>query len=159
MATQIDVSTPTALAGETITHVYSIYIQAGADRIWQALTDGDQTVRYFFGGRVENYTVPGGNYQFTGADGKVMVHGAVLEVEPPRKLVTTFVSAWMEEGFETTVTYQIDPVGDACKLTLVHAGLMPGAKLTEEIQNGWAVILSSLKSMLETGEPLHLPDM
>jgi uncharacterized protein YndB with AHSA1/START domain len=159
VATQIDVSTPTDPAAGTITHLYSIYIQSSAERIWQALTDGDQTVRYFFSGRVENYTVPGGTYQFTDPEGKAMVHGVVLEVDPPRKLVTTFVSAWMEEGHETTVTYQIDPHGDVCKLSLIHEGLIAGENLTAEIQNGWSVIFSSLKSMLETGEPLHLPHM
>jgi uncharacterized protein YndB with AHSA1/START domain len=158
MATQIDVATATA-AEETVTHVYSIFIKASPEQIWQALTDGDQTMRYFYGARVENYTVPGGNYRFAGPDGKTMVHGTVLEVDPPRKLVTTFVSDYVDGAPETTVTYQIDPVGDACKLSLVHEGLIAGDKQTEGVQSGWTMIFSSLKSMLETGEPLNLPHM
>jgi uncharacterized protein YndB with AHSA1/START domain len=90
-------------------------------------------------------------------DGNSMIEGEVVEADPPRRLVTTFKALWTPEGAAappSTVTFEIIPMGDACKLTLRHDGLQAGAPLTAGIIDGWALILSSLKSLLETGEAL-----
>ena len=144
---------------ETTTHVYEIFIRTTQDKLWQALVDGDQTARYYFGTRVENIETAGSDYRYVGPDGNSMLTGRVLESDPPRKLVTTFIPAWVPEPKESTVTFEITPEGDVCKLTLRHEHLIVGDELTSGVQQGWARIFSSLKSLLESGEPLPQPAM
>ena len=144
----------TPAMGEKTTHVYEIFIRTTPERLWQALTDGDLTARYYFNTRVENITSAGQDYRYTGPDGNVMLSGRVIEADPPRKLVTTFVPSWAESAPETTTSFEITPEGEVCKLTLRHEGLVVGDALTEGVKDGWARILSSLKSLLEAGEPL-----
>jgi uncharacterized protein YndB with AHSA1/START domain/DNA-binding transcriptional ArsR family regulator len=144
----------TSPMADTMTHVYEIFIRTTPDRLWQALTDGDQTAQYYFGTRVQNITDVGANYQYTAPDGSSMLQGKVLEVDPPRKLVTTFIPGWVESPQESTVSFEITPDGEVCKLTLRHERLIVGDALSEGVKNGWARIFSSLKSLLESGEAL-----
>jgi uncharacterized protein YndB with AHSA1/START domain/DNA-binding transcriptional ArsR family regulator len=144
----------TPAMAETTTHVYEIFIRTTPERLWQALTDGDLTAQYYFNTRVENITAAGQDYRYTGPDGNVMLSGRVIESDPPRKLVTTFVPAWVENPPETTTSFEITPEGEVCKLTLRHEGLLVGDAMTNGVQDGWARIFSSLKSLLEAGEPL-----
>ena len=93
------------------------------------------------------------------ADGRILIDGEVKESQPPERLVTTFNALFMPEdqrGETTLVTYEIEPVGDTCKLTVVHEGLTPDSPMTLGIHNGWVQITSSLKSLLETGTPLDI---
>ena len=144
----------TPAMAEKTTHVYEIFIRTTPERLWQALTDGDLTARYYFNTRVENITAAGQDYRYMGPDGNVMLSGRVIEADPPRKLVTTFVPSWAENAPESTTSFEITPEGEVCKLTLRHEGLVVGDALTEGVKDGWARILSSLKSLLEAGEPL-----
>jgi uncharacterized protein YndB with AHSA1/START domain/DNA-binding transcriptional ArsR family regulator len=144
----------TSPMADTMTHVYEIFIRTTPERLWQALTDGDQTAQYYFGTRVQNITDVGANYQYTAPDGSSMLKGKVLEVDPPRKLVTTFIPGWVESPQESTVSFEITPDGEVCKLTLRHERLIVGDALSEGVKNGWARIFSSLKSLLESGEAL-----
>ena len=139
---------------DTTTHVYEIFIRTTPERLWQALTDGDQTAQYYFGTRVQDITDVGANYQYTAPDGSSMLSGKVLEADPPRKLVTTFIPRWVESPQESTVTYEITPEDGICKLTLRHEQLIVGDSLTDGVREGWARILSSLKSLLESGAAL-----
>jgi uncharacterized protein YndB with AHSA1/START domain len=135
-------------------HVYEIYIRTTPERLWQALTSGEDTAKYYFGTNVQNIDQPGADYVYTTPDGNPMLEGKVLEADPPRKLVTTFIPRWVESPKESTVTYEITPEGDVCRLTLRHDRLVAGDHLTEGVINGWARIFSSLKSLLESGEAL-----
>jgi DNA-binding transcriptional ArsR family regulator/uncharacterized protein YndB with AHSA1/START domain len=142
------------------THIYSIFIRSTPERIWQALTDGKMSEQYYFGTRVESTWKPGASYQYIDTAGGMvesgapMLKGDVLEADPPRKLVTTFVPLWMGDNpGASKVTFEIEPRGDACKLTLTHEDLGSG-HLEAGVIDGWATILSSMKSLIETGEPL-----
>ena len=136
------------------THVYEIYIRTSPERLWQALTDPNDTEKYYFGTRVANITTVGADYAYNGPDGNAMLSGKVIESDPPRKLVTTFIPGWIESANESTVVFEIAPEGDVCKLTLRHERLIVGDALSDGVKNGWARIFSSLKSLLESGEAL-----
>lgn len=139
---------------ETTSHVYEIFIRTTPERLWQALTDGEQTALYYFGTSVQNITTVGATYKYAMPDGSSMLDGKVLEVDPPRKLVTTFNPRWGEIVTESTVTFEITLEGEVCRLTLRHDGLVVGESVSEGVKDGWARIFSSLKSYLESGEPL-----
>lgn len=149
-----------AKTAETSTQVFEVYIRTTAEKLWQAITDGSITDKYYFGTRVESDLKPGSGFNYLTPDGNVMVGGKVIECDPPKKLVTTFSPSWAMGDNpnypETRVTYEIEPTGGVCKLRLVHEGLPAEHSLTEGIFRGWSQILSGLKTLLETGESLDL---
>lgn len=149
-----------AKTAETTTQVFEVYIKASQQQVWQAITDGDFTQKYYFGTRVQSDLKASSDFNYMTADGNPMVEGKVVESHPPRKLVTTFNPTWAladNPGFpETKVTYEIEPMGNSCKLTLVHEGLPADHPMTNGIFGGWNQILSGLKTLLETGEPLAI---
>ena len=115
------------------------------------------TRQYSLGNRVESAWTPGAPYRNLDPAGNTVTSGDVLEIDPPRRLVTTFQPHWHPEAVgaqPSVVTWEIEPRGATCKLTVTHAGLTPGSPLTREVVTGWAHILSGLKTLLETGEPL-----
>jgi len=147
---------------ETTSHYFEIYIRSTPEKVWQALTDGAMTSQYYFGTAVQSDWNSGSTYQYLTPDGFTMLSGDVIEADPPRKLVTTFHAHWddeAEKAGKSTVTYEITPVGDSVRVTLLHEGLDPALNLTEGVLHGWSGILSGLKTLLETGEPLNLPPM
>lgn len=139
-------------------HVYQVFIRATPERVWEAITDGELTRRYYFGSRAESDWQPGSPYAYRAPDGGSLVEGEVLEAEPPRRLVTSFRPRWGSEtdGATTTVRWEIEPLGSVCKVTVVHEGLDVGTPLGRGIDDGWSRILSGLKTLLETGEPLTI---
>ena len=149
----------TETMADATTHLYEVFIKTTPERLWQALTDGALTRQYYFGTSVEGITDVGGEYKYVGDGDFVMVAGKVLEVDPPRKLVTTFEPKWEETTHSSKVTYTITPDGEVCKLSLLHEGLTPGEGISEGVKDGWARIFSSLKTLLETGQPLPAPAM
>lgn len=153
-----------AKMAETAKHVFEVYIQTTPERLWQALTDGEISQKYFFGTRVESDWNEGSGYKYflggpTGED-MLMVDGNVIEADPPKKLVMTFNHHWGEgeqiDYPETLLTWEITPMGGACRLVLVHDRLEAGHPMTREFFGGWSLILSGLKTYLETGEPLAM---
>lgn len=138
-------------------HIFQVFIRTTPEQLWQALIDGDITQQYYFGSRVDSTWKAGATYRYPNPNGGVFVEGKVLEVDPPRRLVTSFRPLWQvggENAPSSTVTWEIEPVGAVCKLTLTHAGLEPDSPLTQGIIEGWGQILSGLKTLLETGQPL-----
>jgi len=141
--------------------VFEIYIKTTPERLWEAITDSDLRRRYSFGVAIDSDWSPGSTYA-AGADspGGVLpiTEGENLEVDPPRRLVQTMRALWSDdvkaEG-TTRVTWEIEPVGDSCHLTVTHDRLPEGAN--EELYGGWPMILSGLKTWLETGELLTTP--
>jgi uncharacterized protein YndB with AHSA1/START domain len=135
--------------------VYVTYIAATPEKVWQALTSADFTKQYFGGQTVEVEPKAGGRFVMRMPDGGVNIQGQVVEWSPPRRLSCTWVFPQMPDLPECLVTYDIEPMGEAVKLTLTeaHSWDIPEALLSGGRQ-GWPVILSSLKSVLETGKPL-----
>jgi len=140
-------------------HVYVTYIKTTPERLWQALTDGEMTKRYYFAGTVASDWKNGSTYRFTNPKGVLQIEGKVVEADRPRKLVTTFSAVWDEDVRKdkpTLATFEIEPMGDACKLTVIHTGFEGETATYHQVSGGWSMIAASLKSLLETGEPLHL---
>ena len=138
--------------------VYTIYIAAKAEKVWEALTSAEFSRQYFFGNSVEVDLRVGGAYIVRTPDGALHISGEVIECEPNRKLTVTFNVNWpelIEKLGPTLVSYEIEPAGEAVRLTLTESHDRP---LDEDIlsggRQGWPAILSSLKSLLETGAPL-----
>jgi len=138
--------------------VYSIYIASTPEQVWEALTSAEFSRKYFFGNAVEVDLRVGGAYVMRTPDGSLHINGEVIECDPPRKLTVTFNVNWpalIEKLGATLVTYEIESAGDAIRLTMIEAHDRP---LSDDIlsggRQGWPAILSSLKSLLETGAPL-----
>jgi uncharacterized protein YndB with AHSA1/START domain len=140
------------------TTVYTIYIAATPEQVWQALTTAEFSRRYFSGQAVEVDLKIGGAFIVRAADGSLHISGEVFECDPPRRLTVTFNVNWpalIEKLGPTLVTYEIEPAGNAVRLTMTESHDRP---IDDDIlsggRQGWPAILSSLKSLLETGEPL-----
>jgi uncharacterized protein YndB with AHSA1/START domain len=139
--------------------VFEVFIKTTPERLWEAITDPDQRARYSFGVRTESDYSPGSAYK-SGVPGVVdIAAGENVEVDPPRRLVQTFTALWSDEvkaEGESKVTWEIEPVGDdSCRLTVTHD--LVKAAANGELYGGWPMILSGLKTLLETGEDLTTP--
>jgi uncharacterized protein YndB with AHSA1/START domain len=145
---------------ETMEKIYEIYIRTTPDRLWEAITSGEIRSRYHFGNRISSDWTVGSRYEVTnhGFDG-ALIEGENLEVDRPRRLVQTMVAQFTEGTVEhgpSRVTWEIEPVGDdSCRLILTHDELRPDAD--PHLYGGWPMILSGLKTWLETGEVLTTP--
>jgi uncharacterized protein YndB with AHSA1/START domain len=140
--------------------VYTIYIASTPEQVWQALTSAEFSRQYFSGFAIEADLKVGGTFIARAPDGSVHISGEVIECAPPNKLTITWNVNWpalVEKLGPTLVTYEIEPAGDAVRLTLVqsHDRVIDDDILTGGRQ-GWPAILSSLKSLLETGKPLAI---
>lgn len=139
-------------------HVFVVYIKTTPEKLWRAITDGRMTSKYYFGTSVESDWNVGSAYHYLDHEGTALVEGTVIESDPPKRLVTTFNPKWGEDAAndfpESRVSYEIEQLGEVCKLTLVHSELTAGDPLTDGIRDGWSQILSGLKTLLETGSPL-----
>jgi uncharacterized protein YndB with AHSA1/START domain len=147
----------------TVEKVFEIYIKTTPERLWQAITDPEMRRKYSFGVAVKSSWTPGSSYKGTAGTESAspameILEGENLEVDPPRRLVQSFRALWSDdvkrEG-TSRVTWEITPVGDSCRLIVVHDQLREGAN--GELYGGWMMILSGLKTLLETGEVLTTP--
>jgi uncharacterized protein YndB with AHSA1/START domain len=139
--------------------VFEIYIKTTPERLWEAITDPEQRSKYNFGARVTSDWTPGSRFEMSAGGGAVALgEGEVIDVDAPRRLVHTMTALWSDEVKSegaSRVTWEIEPVGDSCRLTVTHDELREGAN--EELYGGWPMILSGLKTLLETGELLTTP--
>ena len=140
--------------------VYAIYIASTPEKVWQALTSAQFTTQYFGGLAIDAEPREGGAFFLRHPDGRVHISGRVVEWKPPRR----FCCTWLVEGMpgfrelpECLVTYDIEQAGGAVKLTMTeaHSWDVPDAILAGG-RAGWPAILSSLKSVLETGKALNI---
>ena len=140
--------------------VYVTYIAATPEKVWQALTSAEFSRKYFFGNAVEVDLRIGGAYIVRTPDGALHISGEVIECDPPRKLTVTFNVNWpalVEKLGPTLVTYEIEAAGEAVRLTMLQSHDRPiGDDILSGGRQGWPAILSSLKSVLETGTPLAI---
>jgi uncharacterized protein YndB with AHSA1/START domain len=141
----------------TMEKVFEIYIRTTPERLWDAITDPEIRSKYTFGARVTSDWTRGSRVEMHHPGG-LLGEGEVLEVDPPRRLVQTMVALWSDEvkaEGTSRVTWEIEPVADSCRLTVTHDQLREGAN--NELYGGWPMILSGLKTWLETGELLTTP--
>jgi uncharacterized protein YndB with AHSA1/START domain len=139
--------------------VFEIYIRTTPERLWEAITDPEIRAKYNFGARVASDWTPGSSFEMSAPNSDMPLgEGEILEADPPRRLVQTMTALWSDdvqsEG-TSRITWEIEPVGDSCKLLLTHDQLRDGANA--ELYGGWPMILSGLKTWLETGELLTTP--
>ena len=139
--------------------VFEIYIRTTPDRLWEAIVNPEIRAKYNFGAGVTSDWTPGARLELGAPNaGGLLGEGEVLEVDRPRRLVHTMVALWGDdvkaEG-SSRVTWEIEPVEDSCRLTVTHDQLREGAN--DQLYGGWPMILSGLKTWLETGELLTTP--
>jgi uncharacterized protein YndB with AHSA1/START domain len=148
----------TVVGGRGTMTVFEIYIKTTPERLWEAITDEEMRRKYSFGVGTSSDWTPGSEYR-SGVPGVIdIASGENLVVDPPRRLVQSFKALWSEdverEG-TSRVTWEIEPVGDSCRLAVTHDQLSETAN--SELYGGWPMILSGLKTLLETGEQLTTP--
>ncbi|HEV7566720.1 MAG TPA: metalloregulator ArsR/SmtB family transcription factor [Microbacteriaceae bacterium] len=139
--------------------IFEIYIRTTPERLWEAITTADVRSKYQFGTEIRSDFTPGSRYQMIHPrSGMVLGEGVNLEIDPPRRLVQNMVALWDDEVKSegtSRITWEIEQVGDSCHLTVTHDQLREGAN--DELYGGWMMILSGLKTWLETGELLTTP--
>lgn len=142
--------------------VYVTYIATTPETLWQALTDGALTEKYWYGRRVESDWKVGSTVTFWyQAEEGVAVsdRGIVLESSRPKRLSYTFHVEFIDElrdEHPSRVAFETEPAGNGVKLTLTHDEFEPKSQVLEGCRSGWPAILSSLKSLLETGRPMSV---
>jgi uncharacterized protein YndB with AHSA1/START domain len=138
-------------------HVYEIYIRTTPEALWKAITDPAFTRDYFFETSVESSWEPGTRYVHRSPSGELVIDGKVVEIDPPRRLVQTFSCPAKDEtrgDRPSRVTWIIEPLGEACKLTLIHDDFDAETATFKSVGPGWNTVLSGLKTLIETGRPL-----
>ena len=138
--------------------VFEIYIKTTPERLWEAITDPKMRAKYSFGVETKSDWTPGSSYEGSVPGVVDIAKGENLEVDPPRRLVQSFNALWSDEvkaAGTSRITWEIEPVGDSCQLTVTHDQLPDDAN--PELYGGWPMILSGLKTLLETGETLTTP--
>jgi uncharacterized protein YndB with AHSA1/START domain len=140
-------------------HVYELYVRTTPEELWAAITDPDRTERYWRGLRVESTWEPGAPVRWV-RDGAATVHGEVVEADPPRRLVTTWDRDFGDGVSEdpSRVTWEIEPMGAVSKLRLVHDDFHGMTRMYEIAATSWPIVLSSLKTVLESDAVLDVPD-
>ncbi len=139
-------------------HVYEIYIRTTPDKLWDAITNGDQTKQYFYGTRVKSEWKIGAQVEHIDEKGEALLEGKVVEIDAPKRLVTTFSARFAKNNDRPSrVTWLIEQLGETCKLTLTHDDFESETATYKSVGTGWNPILSGLKTLLETGKPLNVP--
>ena len=144
---------------EQATQVYAVFIRATPEQVWDGITKPEFTTKYFYGTQIESTLEAGDPYlSVAGEGGDKMVEGEILESDPPRVLKHTWHALFDPEQaseYFSRVTWEIEPQdGGVTKLTVTHDQLEASPKTAESVAGGWSFVLSGLKTLLETGEPL-----
>jgi uncharacterized protein YndB with AHSA1/START domain len=146
---------------EASTFQLHMFIRTSPETLWNALTDGAITQHWYtLNSRVESTWAVGAPYQYVGPGEMVLIHGEVEAAQPNTRLAMSFNPDFLPEpvrGATSRVVYDLAPAGDTVRLTLTHEGLDPHNPTTPTITIGWAAVISSLKSYLETGSALNIP--
>ena len=148
----------TVVDGRGAMTVFETYIKTTPERLWEAITDPDLRAKYSFGVQTSSDWAPGSAYTASVPGVIDIAEGENLEVDPPRRLVQTFNALWSDDvktAGTSRVTWDIEPVGTSCRLRVTHDQL--GDDASSELYGGWPMILSGLKTLLETGELLDTP--
>jgi uncharacterized protein YndB with AHSA1/START domain len=136
-------------------HVYEVYIRATPEQVWQAITDPEITKQYYYGNTVESDWKAGSPLVYRNPDGTEAIHCEIVEADPPKKLVHTFFFPGTDES-PSRCTWSIEPRGEATLLILTHDDFDGETTTFKSVAHGWVPILSGLKTVLETGQPLEI---
>jgi uncharacterized protein YndB with AHSA1/START domain len=148
----------TTMTEQTV-QVYAVFIRATAEQVWDAITKPEFTSKYFYGSVIDSTYEPGTPYIGWSTDrSQQYVDGEVIEASPPARLVTSWRALYDEETAaepHSRVTWELEPAGEGItKLTVVHDQLEASPKTAANVAGGWSYVLSGMKTLLETGEPL-----
>ncbi len=147
------------MADPKLRHVYEVYIRTTPEKLWEAITDPTFTRQYFYGGEMRSEWRKDASYLLRGPDGRTFHEGKIVEIEPRRRLVQTFSAVFDEKARgdrPSRVTWTIERMGEACKLTVVHDDFDAETETYKGVGPGWNPVLSGLKTLLETGRPLAI---
>jgi uncharacterized protein YndB with AHSA1/START domain len=138
---------------------YEAYIRASADDVWRAITDGEQTAQYFYGSPVKSNLKTGGDFLYMTPDGKDrMVEATIFAIEPKRRLILDkyrlLYAPAVAEDKPSREAWEVTPMGEMCKVVVVHDELTPDGPTYKDVASGLPLIVSSMKSLLETGQAL-----
>jgi len=136
--------------------VLQTYIRTTPGALWDALVNPDKTQQYYYGSRVQTDLKVGSRFFYTSPQNEVMLDGELLEITPEKRLVSTFIAPWAQNSQPTRVVFEIEQMGEICKLTITHHDV---DKANAGAEAGWAIIAAGLKSLLETGRSLDIPIM
>jgi uncharacterized protein YndB with AHSA1/START domain len=142
--------------------VLAVYIRTTPEKLWDAITNGELTQKYFFAGilQAEELAVGTPMTYLEAGSGSLLTDGEVLEIDRPRKLVQMWRAAYVPEDQrdpDSRITWEITPMGGTCKLTVIHEQASGETETAKGTVEGWPMILSGLKTLLETGAPLEIP--
>jgi uncharacterized protein YndB with AHSA1/START domain len=145
----------------TTRYEYEAYIRASADDVWRGLTDGNRTAEYFYGSPVRSTLKPGSEFLYLTPDGSgKMAEATIAEIEPRRRLVLDHYRLLYHPGVAedkpSREAWEITPMGEMCKVSVVHDRLTPDGPTYKDVVWGMPLIVSSLKSLLETGKALPM---
>jgi uncharacterized protein YndB with AHSA1/START domain/DNA-binding transcriptional ArsR family regulator len=146
----------TPMGAYGLAQVFVTYVRAAPERVWAALTTPELTRGYYYGNSIRSTFEAGAEYTYVNEDGDTEIAGVIIEAVPPRLLVMTFEARWRDDVAgepPSKVTFEIDPDGPVCRLTLTHE-VAPSSLVRVETAGGWPFILAALKTLLETGEKL-----
>jgi uncharacterized protein YndB with AHSA1/START domain len=148
----------TTMTEQTV-QVYAVFIRATAEQVWDAITKPEFTSKYFYGSVIDSTYEPGTPYIGWSTDrSQQYVDGEVIEASPLTRLVTSWRALYDEETAaepHSRVTWELEPAGEGItKLTVVHDQLEASPKTAANVAGGWSYVLSGMKTLLETGEPL-----
>jgi uncharacterized protein YndB with AHSA1/START domain len=142
---------------DSIDHVYTVFIKAPPERVWKAITDGDDTVRYYYGTRVVSDWGVGAGIRYEYADESVAADGEVLAIDPGRQVTMTFHPRWSPEidaEGPVRMIWAVEATDDGGSRLTVTSAFIPGSKTADGFTDGIAYIVSGLKTLVETGAPL-----
>ncbi len=142
---------------ESLQQIHQIYIRTTPEKLWEALTRAEHTQKYFYGTSVRSSFEPGGPIEYIEPSGVQGIVGEILASEPPKRLVFSFRFPNKKDA-ATKVTYEIEPMGAACRLTVLHEGFLGETETFKSTSEGWKAIVSGLKTWLETGEQLVIEE-
>jgi uncharacterized protein YndB with AHSA1/START domain len=147
------------MSTSTAKHVYESFVRCTPEQAWKAIIDGEQTQKYFFGGRVESNWKAGSAINYIDPSGNPTSSGTILEVEPQTHLKSTWVPGWLDGVQSSVVSWDVQSMGASTMVTLTHTDIDDATFDGAQMGVGWVFVLSSLKSLLETGEALPVPDI
>lgn len=141
----------------TPVHVYQAFIKAAPPEVWRAITDGDMTLKYFYGTRVESDWEPNAKIRYTAPDGTLVADGEILSIEPGLRVEMTFIPHWdaeLEAEGGAREVWIVEDAEGATKLTVELYDIALDSKTYTDFVNGFPYIVSGMKTLLETGAPL-----
>ena len=145
---------------DPIVQVFEVYIRTKPETLWAAITQPEFTKLYFMDAELRSDLKVGSRMAYCLPDGDAITDGKIIEIEPQRRLVQTWVGLVPPESErdpESKVTWEITQLGDTCLLRVVHEHYAGVTRTSTGTAHGWNIIFSGLKTLLETGSPLHIP--